>query len=154
MSLVKCKKCSTIFKESEKVCPECGLRLSRKSLGCGSALGIIFLVVTVTVILESFDKNSSEKNLEQATISDTKESNTEKVIVSKWLPQIEELCKDWAYYKAKVYKYSMEGNDKEAKKASLNFKSITNELSRYPDNDVYETCAKYDTPEFMEKYMR
>ncbi|MCB0284381.1 MAG: hypothetical protein H6936_18160 [Burkholderiales bacterium] len=152
MSLAKCKKCGTVFRENDKSCPECGTKLDRKPMGCGTALGIIFVAITL-VILDSFVRSTNSPDNFVKPELDIQENINEKGIAQKWMPQIEEICKDWAFYKAKVYKYSMEGEEKKAREASNIFKSITNELSQYPEEDVYEACKKYDTPEYLKKYM-
>lgn len=66
---------------------------------------------------------------------------------------LDELCKDWVYYRTKILKFTREGNQKAASEARRAFADVNTWLSEYRDNDVATTCAKYDTPEFIRRYL-
>lgn len=66
---------------------------------------------------------------------------------------LDELCKDWVFYRTKILKYTREGDLTAASKARAAFADINTWLSAYRDSDVYNTCAKYDTPEFIRRYI-
>lgn len=44
MSLIKCKECGTEVSSKAETCPKCGARVARKPIGCGTVIGIIFLL--------------------------------------------------------------------------------------------------------------
>lgn len=67
---------------------------------------------------------------------------------------LDELCKDWVYLKAKTYKYGREGNVEEAQKARESFQRTNVWLSEYRDEDVARVCQQYDTKENLINYMR
>ncbi len=67
---------------------------------------------------------------------------------------LEELCKDYAYYKAKAYKYGREGDEQAAAEARKSFEKVNIWLSQYAEGDVSKTCSKYDTSENLSRYMR
>ena len=88
--------------------------------------------------------------------SDSIASNIKKKdgTVDQRINDLDELCKDWVYYKAKILKHSKEGDEKAAAKARINFVAVNRDLSEYHDKDVSTTCAKYDTRENIQKYLR
>jgi hypothetical protein len=88
--------------------------------------------------------------------SDSIASNIKKKdgTVDQRINDLDELCKDWVYYKAKILKYSKEGDEKAAAKARSNFVAVNKDLSEYHDKDVTTTCAKYDTQENIQKYLK
>lgn len=65
---------------------------------------------------------------------------------------LDELCKDWVYYRTKVQKHTREGDIKSAARARAAFADINGWLSAYKDDDVYSACSKYDTPDFINRY--
>jgi hypothetical protein len=67
---------------------------------------------------------------------------------------LDELCQDYVFYKAKIYKYAHEGNEKKTQEARVKFKEINYYLSQYSDSDVAKVCSQYDTRENAVKYMR
>lgn len=67
---------------------------------------------------------------------------------------LDELCQDLVYYKAKSYKYAREGDERAAADASADLAAVTADLSEYRPEDVSKTCARYDTQENLAKYMR
>lgn len=74
--------------------------------------------------------------------------------VDQRMNDLDELCKDWVYYKTKISKYSKEGDEKAMAEARSNFVAVNRDLSEYHDKDVSTTCAKYDTQENIQKYLR
>lgn len=67
---------------------------------------------------------------------------------------LDELCKDFVFYKAKAYKYGREGNMQEAQEARASLEKTNIWLSQYNESDVTKVCAQYDTQENLAKYMR
>jgi hypothetical protein len=66
---------------------------------------------------------------------------------------LEELCKDWVYNKAKIIKHTREGDLKAAAEARAYFQAFTKDLQAYKANDNHECVARYDTPEYMKRYL-
>jgi hypothetical protein len=67
---------------------------------------------------------------------------------------LDELCKDWVFYKARAYKFGREGDQKAAADAQKSFAETNRWLSDYRDEDVTRVCAIYDTQENLAKGMR
>ena len=65
---------------------------------------------------------------------------------------LDELCKDWVYYRTKILKHTSEGDLRSAARARAAFADINAWLSAYRDDDVYRVCSKYDTPDFINQY--
>lgn len=64
MAIIKCKECGNEVSSKAKNCPKCGCKVSN-GIGCGTAIGIVFLVFfTISVIssTERFLNGSSESN--------------------------------------------------------------------------------------------
>lgn len=59
MALVKCKECEHKVSSTAETCPECGARVVRKPIGCGSAIGIIFLAIVIGMTLDSILRPST-----------------------------------------------------------------------------------------------
>jgi hypothetical protein len=49
---------------------------------------------------------------------------------------LEELCKDWVFYRRKILLYSSEGNESGAANARNSFNRVNEWLSAYKDSDV------------------
>jgi hypothetical protein len=47
MALIKCRECGTEISSKAKTCPKCGIRVASKSMGCGTLIGVIFLLTIV-----------------------------------------------------------------------------------------------------------
>lgn len=65
---------------------------------------------------------------------------------------LDELGKDWVYYRTKILKHTSEGDLQSAARARAAFADINARLSAYKDDDVYRAISKYDTPEFINRY--
>lgn len=103
-------------------------------------LFLLFFIVAITT-MEAHDSHASNVKKKNGTV-DQREND------------LDELCKDWVYYKAKILKYTKEGDEKAASKARNNFNAVNKDLSEYRDSDISATCAKYDTRENIQKYLR
>ncbi len=67
---------------------------------------------------------------------------------------LDELCKDFVFYKAKTYKYEREGQQEKALEARISLDKTNIWLSQYHESDVAKICSQYDTKENLAKYMR
>ena len=59
MSLIKCKECGNAVSNTAEACPKCGAKVARTPIGCGSAIGIIFLAIILIIALENNNTISS-----------------------------------------------------------------------------------------------
>ncbi|GJL73279.1 MAG: hypothetical protein NMNS01_24780 [Nitrosomonas sp.] len=66
MSLIKCKECKNVVSNTAKVCPKCGAKVARTPIGCGSAIGIIFLLLIIMASLESVFQSESPTTVNQS----------------------------------------------------------------------------------------
>lgn len=67
---------------------------------------------------------------------------------------LDELCQDYVYYKAKAYKYGREGNAVEANEAQVAFQKVNIWLSAYNESDVTTVCSQYNTEENLTRFMQ
>lgn len=68
MALIKCKECGKEVSSEAETCPHCGARIASKPMGCGSVIGILFVVGIGALI---FGGNSSNNSGSNSTSSQT-----------------------------------------------------------------------------------
>lgn len=74
-------------------------------------------------------------------------------VVSDRAETLDSLCQDMVYQKAKMYKYTREGDHKAAYAAEKLFMAFSEDLAQYTDNEVKMACNKYDNYEYMKRYL-
>ncbi len=50
--LINCKSCNASVSKAAAACPQCGEPMKRKPIGCGTAIGLVFLVVVVAMVIQ------------------------------------------------------------------------------------------------------
>lgn len=68
------------------------------------------------------------------------------------LADLEEICKDVVYNKAKIIKHHREGNAAKADEARAYFKSFSADLQEFTSTDRDACMNKFDTPANIAKY--
>jgi hypothetical protein len=74
MALIKCKECGAEVSSKAETCPKCGAQVADKPMGCGTAVGILFLGLIIIAVFTSFSPSvpvSSTPDAEQSAASTT-----------------------------------------------------------------------------------
>ena len=95
MALKKCKECGKEISTDVKVCPNCGKRQKRKTIGCGGCLfTIIVLFIISTIIMVNTSKKTTKSKSETDKTRQTIDGKLTKIDLSKF--------KSVGYYKKKL----------------------------------------------------
>jgi len=135
---------------------EASRKKERRPIGCGA---LLMLLVVIGVWMWALDSNSPAPSRSPTLLSTPPKTSPASPIAKRdgtidpRHNDLDELCKDWVYYRTKILKYTREGDLQAAAKARAAFADINRWLNQYRDEDVSSTCAKYDTPEFIRRYM-
>jgi len=92
MTIIKCKECGKEVSSKANICPNCGIKIS-KSMGCGTAIGIVLIVFIVLVVIsgphtnyvESSPPKSDQSNIQ--TIDSSLQQNISKKPGDQWVYQ-------------------------------------------------------------------
>jgi hypothetical protein len=157
MAMTTCKECGKQVSTEAKACPHCGAAAPAKKKakgGIGKWLLIVFAIGLVAMILPKQDKTTSVASAPpKAQAKSPPLKKAEKVLpdVCKITKKdgtldarecdLEELCKDWVFYRRKAVEYSSEGNEAKAADAQRSFKQTNIWLSAYREEDV-QACLK------------
>jgi len=68
------------------------------------------------------------------------------------LSDLEEICKDVVYNKAKILKHAREGDAAKAAEARAYFKAFSADLKAFAEKDRDACMGKFDTPANVAKY--
>ena len=153
MRLKKCPECKKEMPAKAEECFYCGVSLKRKPMVCDMATLIISALFLGVFILESREHRDTTTVTTPKIQKEIRQVRKKDGTIDPRENDLDELCKDWVYFKAKIFKYHYEGDEKAATKARRNFQAVNRDLSEYRDEDVHETCKKYETKEFIERYM-
>lgn len=63
MALIKCKECKTEISSEAKSCPKCGSPIAKKSIGCGSLVGIAFVGFIILQIISGIFSPNTENSV-------------------------------------------------------------------------------------------
>ena len=134
MAMTTCKECEKPVSTDAKTCPHCGTSAPAKKKtkgGIGKWLVIVFVIGLVAMILPKQDKATPVasappkaqakspplKKAEKVLPEECKITKKDGTLDAREC-DLEELCKDWVFYKRKVVEYSREGNEAKAASAS------------------------------------
>lgn len=145
MALTTCTECKHSVSTTAKICPSCGYNLKQMTPFTKIMLIVFISFLTAPFWLHRITTPSIDSSYDN--------KNTTHPVKSK-RNELDELCKDWIYNKAKIIKHTRNGDMKKAREAKMYFDAFTEDLSKYPEEDVYTTCKKYETKEFVAPYMR
>ena len=157
MAITTCKECGKQVSTEAKTCPHCGTSAPSKKKskgGIGKWLLIAFAIGLVAMILPKQDKTTTAASVPpKVQAKSPPPKKAEKVLpdVCKITKKdgtldarecdLEELCKDWVFYRRKAMEYSNDGSEAKAADAQRWFKRINASLSEYPEEDV-QACLK------------
>ena len=157
MAMTRCKECEKPVSTDAKTCPHCGTSAPAKKKtkgGIGKWLVIVFVIGLVAMILPKHDKATPVasappkaqakspplKKAEKVLPEECKITKKDGTLDAREC-DLEELCKDWVFYKRKAVEYSREGNEAKAADAQRGFKKTNTWLSAYREEDV-QACLK------------
>ena len=157
MAMTTCKECEKPVSTDAKTCPHCGTSAPAKKKtkgGIGKLLLIVFVIGLVAMILPKQDKATPVasappkaqakspplKKAEKVLPEECKITKKDGTLDAREC-DLEELCKDWVFYKRKAVEYSSEGNEAKAVDAQRSFKQTNIWLSAYREEDV-QACLK------------
>lgn len=144
MALTKCKECQHTVSTTAKTCPSCGYNLKSMSPFTKVILTLFLLVIFLPFIgVFAPDKNNNSRPVNAPA----------KTTASLRAEKLDSLCQDMVYQKAKMYKYTREGDHKAAYAAEKLFMAFSEDLAQYTDNEVKMACNKYDNYEYMKRYL-
>lgn len=131
----------------------------KSALAALMAFAIYFVPMTVVATINIGSAEDKGLNAPQAATAPPQEPVKQQIAKKDGTfderpNDLDELCKDWVYWKAKTYKHGREGNQEEAQKARAEFQKVNVWLEEYRNEDVARVCQQYDTKENLVKYMR
>lgn len=126
-----------------------------------SLVKIVASIVAILIILNLFSKIFENDKSSAPQVQPVQHETIAKQQIAKKdgtyderPNDLDELCKDWVFYKARAYKYGREGDQEAAQDARNHFQQTNVWLEQYKEEDVTTTCAQYDTKENLKNYMR
>ena len=157
MAMTRCKECEKPVSTDAKTCPHCGTSAPAKKKtkgGIGKWLLIVFVIGLVAMILPKQDKATPVasappkaqakspplKKAEKVLPEECKITKKDGTLDAREC-DLEELCKDWVFYRRKAMEYSSDGSEAKAADAQRWFKRINASLSEYREEDV-QACLK------------
>ena len=157
MAMTTCKECEKPVSTDAKTCPHCGTSAPAKKKtkgGIGKWLLIVFVIGLVAMILPKQDKATPVasappkaqakspplKKAEKVLPEECKITKKDGTLDAREC-DLEELCKDWVFYRRKAMEYSSDGSEAKAADAQRWFKRINASLSEYREEDV-QACLK------------
>ena len=157
MAMTTCKECEKPVSTDAKTCPHCGTSAPAKKKtkgGIGKWLVIVFVIGLVAMILPKQDKATPVasappkaqakspplKKAEKVLPEECKITKKDGTLDAREC-DLEELCKDWVFYRRKAMEYSSDGSEAKAADAQRWFKRINASLSEYREEDV-QACLK------------
>lgn len=148
MALTTCKDCGQQVSTSAKTCPHCGTPAPSKKKAKGKFWTWFLGFVVLGLIGAVMPKNDT---MSPAAV--TSPAMPGKVEAKKSLPpecsiakkdgtmaerecDLEELCKDWVFFRKRAIESSADGEDAKAKEYQVGFNKTNTWLSAYREEDV------------------
>lgn len=103
MALIKCKECNKEISNKAEACPQCGAKVGRKPLGCGTLLALIAFVIIMSSVWDSLtqDKSNVQNSVpvesKQAVIEPSEHEKFNKGMGWYYLPSIDDMTGKTTY---------------------------------------------------------
>lgn len=129
----KCRHCAMMIPKEAKICPYC-----RKKQGASMVVAfflILFIIFVFSIALNPLQRQSSDTTV----ANDYKACNTPKkdgTYETTRCNDLEELGKDWFFYRKKILQAVQEGDEKKANGHRRKFQEINVWLAQYKETDV------------------
>ena len=154
MALTTCRECGGQVSTDAKTCPYCGTSApaKKKIQGMGRWLLIFLAIGLVAAVLPKRDKATTataqpptqvapvEKKPEKVLPPECKVAKKDGTLDPREC-DLEELCKDWVFYRRKAVEYSADGNAEKSREYQTGFNKTNIWLSAYREEDV-QACLK------------
>ena len=156
MALTTCRECGKQVSTDAKTCPHCGTSAPAKKKakgGIGKWLLIVFAIGLVAMVLPKKDKATTATVKPPVQAAPVAAKKPEKVLPAECkvtkkdgtLDQrecdLEELCKDWVFYRRRAIESANDGNAEKAREYQVGFNKANVWLSAYREEDV-QACLK------------
>jgi len=151
MALTTCRECGKQVSTDAKTCPHCGTSAPAKKKakgGIGKWLLIIFAIGLVANVLSTKDNATTATAKPPVQAAPVAAKKPEKVLPAECkitkkdgtLDQrecdLEELCKDWVFYRRRAAESVNDGNAEKAREYQAGFRKTNAWLSAYREEDV------------------
>jgi hypothetical protein len=159
MATGKCLECGKDISSSINICPSCEKKFKATDIKWKVTL-IFFAVISVWWVSNRFFFEDKKRNMSVSSPSATtapiikktpEASNTREVIqnISKKdgsfdarPNDLEELCRDYVFYRRRILQYSKEGKTTDANEARTDFRKVNAYLDAYNDKDISAMFTK------------
>jgi hypothetical protein len=88
MALIKCKECGSEVSFKAETCPKCGVKIKPKSIGCGGAILIIFIILVVVGALSSINRPPHSPQPQPTPAQKAQGAKEKRISTAQWA------CKD------------------------------------------------------------
>lgn len=146
MPLTQCRECGNEVSTEAKTCPRCGVGAPAKTKkGMSKTLKYLLIIMAIGMFANVFlikrDRmaaSSPVASTARAAPDTSPECNIPKKdgSMDERKCDLQELCKDWVFYRKKIMEYSGEGNVVKATDARASFNRVNQWLSAYKESDV------------------
>lgn len=152
MAMTTCKECEKPVSTGAKTCPHCGTSApskKKKKGGIGKWLLILMALGFVAALLPKNEKAIARAPVAQPVTAPAPVTAKEAKVLAPECKvtkkdgtldarecDLEELCKDWVFYRGKTLKYSSEGEQSKLADAQRSFNKTNVWLSAYREKDV------------------
>ena len=161
MAMTTCRECEKPVSTEAKTCPHCGTSApakKKKKGGLGKLLLMLMAIGLVASFLQKNETSSAQAPASAAKIAITPvlvEKKVAKVLAAECKVakkdgtlderecDLEELCKDWVFYRGKTLKHSREGEQSKLSEAQRAFNKTNVWLRAYQEKDVSACLQKH-----------
>ena len=155
MAIQKCHECGKDVSTTAKACPNCGASVKKpllqKNIGCLVVVSLIVLLwIGSKCSVPSFDsyrEKAKEGQTTEKAATDYRSCNVpmkDGSYETTRCNDLEELSKDYIFYRKKILQANQEGNTKKVNEYRAKFQQINAWLSRYNDSDVSKTISHFE----------
>lgn len=154
----KCRHCAMIIPGEAKICPHCrkvqGWTLSAK-IFAGFLLFVLFNITITNLSKQPPPARQAPSSIAKSEVGASTEVKPVNNTAIHNIPKkdgtyddrendLEELCKDWFFYRNKILEYSRAGKTEKAADARESFNQVNAWLSQYKEDDVTAMMSKVE----------
>lgn len=147
MALGNCRECGKEVSDDAKICPNCGIKTPiRKSVTLIQAVIVIFIGAWIISKMGGMLGVEHTASTTTATTQQAKNSipNVPKKdgTYDARTNDLEELCRDYIFFRNRIIKYAREGDEKAANKARADFQQTNRWLEAYNEKDMNDMFTR------------
>jgi hypothetical protein len=157
METYKCKTCGIMFSRKLRQCPHCGENISvLKKLLVGFGVLVFLVMIAVMIDFQIHPPQMPKPEARAPIIPASEVINTNPKSDGCNVPMkdgsyestrcndLEELAKDWLFYRKKTLIAHREGDEEAENKYRNSFQQINRWLSKYKDSDVSDMISRLE----------